>query len=50
MRKDGPYKQKDSAENRADKIQGGETHVFASLSNDPEEVEREFRGELIRRL
>lgn len=50
IRADGPYRQKDSAERRADKIEGGETHVFASLSSDPEVAIQEFRDNMVRRL
>ena len=46
----GKYKTRDAAERRADKIQGGETHVFKSMSSEPEKVIQEFRDDEIRRL
>ncbi len=42
----GPYLHRDSAENRASRIHGGEIHVFRSWSNTAEQAENEFVGEI----
>lgn len=47
---DGSYKQQDSADRRAERIEGGETHVFASLSPDVETALEEFKDEQVRRI
>lgn len=47
---EGKYRQRDSAERRADNIYGGETHVFASFSTDPAIVLDEFKAEQIGKL
>ena len=50
LRLDGPYKQKKSAENRYDNIQGGEVHIFGSFNRDPKVVEVEFKEEQLEKL
>lgn len=45
------YKSKDAAQNRADKIEGGETRVWGpTYESDPERAFSEFRDEEIRQL
>lgn len=46
----GPYKRRPSAERRADRIQGGETHVFASFNRDAKEAIQDYRDDQVRRL
>jgi len=47
---EGKYKRRDSADRRTEKIQGGETSVFASYSEDPRVVVEEFKAEEVGRL
>lgn len=47
---EGTYKHHDSAERRADGVQGGETSVFGTFTSDPKEAIQEFRDEEIKRL
>ena len=44
------YKTRDAAERRADAIQGGETHVFATYETDKNRVLSEFRDEELAKL
>ena len=46
----GTYKARDSAQRRADSIQGGETHVFKSPTREPEKALEEFREEEVKKL
>jgi len=46
----GPYRHEKSANNRADKISGGETFVFTSETSDGDKALSEFRDARVRRL
>ena len=48
--KHGPYKSREAAANRYQRVKGGEVHLFKSWSDNPGEVEMEFRDEQTRRL
>lgn len=41
----GPYRSSKAAENRYEKVQGGEIHLFKSYSSDPKEAIQEFNME-----
>lgn len=45
---EGQYKSRDAAQHRVDKIQGGETHIFASFNSDPRQALSEWRDEQVR--
>lgn len=41
----GPYKSSEAAQNRYDKVRGGEVHMFKSYSPDPQDAIQEFNVE-----
>ena len=46
----GPYRTEKAAENRVEKVSGGEVHLFRSLSSNAEAAVQEFKDEEIRKL
>lgn len=46
----GAYKSSKAAENRYDRVEGGEIHLFRSDNPDAQQAIQEFRDEEMRRL